>query len=96
MTRDWRDYLPTTGAKERGRYHGFLSTTTEWHALSQGLYLGFTTKPQITPPEPDTTDVRLESNYYRGAYILGSLLQLVVIAGLAALGYHAAGGGVPV
>lgn len=61
----------------------FLSTSPEWHAAGHGVYKGFTSHPLRTPPEPDKEDVRKESHYYRGGYVVGTLLQLGIVAVLA-------------
>lgn len=65
----------------------FLSTNPEWHALGHGVYMGVTTHPLQTPPEPKNDDVELEQHYYRGGYVLGTLLQVVIIVILLRLGY---------
>lgn len=58
---------------------GFLSTFPEWHAFVHGLYYGLTSKALVTPPEPENKDVLKEPHYYRGGYIMGTFLQLVVL-----------------
>lgn len=56
----------------------FLSTSPEWHAFGHGVYKGLTSHPLRTPPEPDKEDVRKESHYYRGGYVVGTILQLAI------------------
>lgn len=65
---------------------GFLSYAWEWHAFSHGVYMGLATKPWRAPPMPKREDVRVESHYYRGGYVIGTLLQvglLVTLGGTA-------------
>lgn len=59
---------------------GLLSSTTEWHAFTHGVYLGFTSLPWQTPPEPENPDVAAEPHYYRGGYLLGTGCQLAMLA----------------
>lgn len=61
----------------------FLDEPAEWHALSHGVYVGFTSHPLQTPPTPKREDVRRESHYYRGGYVVGSLLQVAILAAVA-------------
>lgn len=78
--------------EDESKRDGFLSYSAEWHAFTHGVYLGFTTRPQRTPEQPDNEDVQKEPHYYRGGYIIGSGLQLLVIGGTAlAAGSGAAG-----
>lgn len=60
---------------------GAFSYSSEWHAFTHGLYLGFTSRALITPPAPTDADVLDEPAYYRGGYLIGTLLQLTLIAG---------------
>ena len=67
---------------------GFLSYAGEWHALTIGVYRGFT---QIRPMDDDYekvrdrySDVESEPWYYKGGYVLGSLLQIVALLATAA------------
>lgn len=77
-------------------YDGFLSYSAEWHAFSHGIYMGFTTHPFQTPPEPKNRDVDRETHYYRGGYILGSLIQVfLVLVVLGGVGSGVAGGPQP-
>lgn len=66
---------------------GAFSTAGEYHAFAHGVYMGVTTHPLQTPPEPDREDVRLEQPYYRAGYVVGTLLQVVVIVILLRVGY---------
>lgn len=68
---------PTEDASKRD---GFLSYAAEWHSFTHGVFKGFTTQPFQTPPQPDNKDVKEESHYYRGGYLLGTALQLALVA----------------
>lgn len=76
MLPDW-----PTKTEDGSDYDGPLSTHPEWHALSHGVYKGITTKPWQTPPEPDNEDVEAESHYYRGGYVIGTLVQVAILVG---------------
>jgi hypothetical protein len=57
----------------------FLSTKAEWHALSLGTYDGMKTW-RVRPDEMrDNKDVQAESHYYAGGYVIGTLLQLLIL-----------------
>jgi hypothetical protein len=57
----------------------FLSTKAEWHSLSLGIYDGMKTW-RVRPKEMrDNKDVEAESHYYAGGYVIGTLLQLVIV-----------------
>lgn len=71
--------LPDAPSEADAEYDGLLSHAAEWHALAHGVFLGFTTKPLSTPPEPTNRDVEAEPHYYRGGYILGTIGQLLVV-----------------
>lgn len=72
---------------------GFLSHSAETHAVGHGLYHGLTSRPWRARPStlPDNRDVRAEPHYFKGAYVLGTLVQWVILltlgkeAGLAAM-----------
>lgn len=67
---------PTEDDSERD---GFLSYAAEWHALSHGLYDGMRS-PRVRPgAPPDNRDVEKEPHYYKGAYVIGTLLQLGIL-----------------
>lgn len=70
---------PTEADSERD---GLLSYAAEWHAFTHGLYAGVTTKPSRHLPESDNEDVQKEPHYYKGAYLIGTSLQLVGAAGV--------------
>jgi len=61
---------------------GFLSYAAEWHSLSHGLYDGLRSIKTM----PTNADVQKEPHYYKGAYVIGTLLQLLVGAFLAGTG----------
>lgn len=64
-------------------YDGFLSYAAEYHSLTHGVYLGLTTHPLRTPPEPENRDVELEPHYYRGGFVIGTLVQVFVAVAIA-------------
>jgi len=59
---------------------GFLSYAAEWHALSLGLYDGLKS-PRVRPNGiPDNKDAKAEPHYYKGAYVIGTVLQVLSLA----------------
>lgn len=79
---------PDAPSEDDSERNGVLSYAAEWHALTHGVYLGLTTRPRVTPPQPQNRDVRKEPHYYRGGYVIGTLLHLA-IAGLTGAGAYA-------
>lgn len=66
-------------------YDGMFSYAAEWHSSTHGLYDGMKSM-QAAPSElPDNEDVQSEPHYYKGAYVIGTLLQLCVVAASAIL-----------
>lgn len=59
----------------------FANTSAEVHALGHGLFWGLFTRPwRVRPGEmlPENDDVQSEPHYYRGAFVIGALLQVVL------------------
>lgn len=71
--------LPDGATESETDRNGFLSYAAEWHSVTHGVYMGLTTRPWRTPPEPAVDDVVKESHYYRGGYVIGTLLQVVIV-----------------
>lgn len=66
----------------------FANTPAEVHALAHGLFWGLFTRPwRVHPGEmiPDNEDAQAESHYFRGAFIVGAVLQLLAWAILVAV-----------
>lgn len=66
---------------------GILSYSAETHAVAHGLYDSFKTWHPVARDLPDTEDVQAEPHYYKGTYILGSLLQLAILVAIAYIGF---------
>lgn len=66
----------------------FLSTAAERHAFVHGVYAGFRTRPfNLKAPDlPDNDDVQEEPHYFKGGYIIGTLVQFGLTAAAIALG----------
>ena len=58
---------------------GFLSYSAEWHAFAIGWYDGMRTLKARPGELPDNKDVQAEPHYYKGAYVLGTLMQLLIV-----------------
>lgn len=67
--------------KEKGSYTGFLSTTTEIHAFAIGLYDGMRDFHARPGEIPDNEDVKAEPHYYKGAYVIGTIIQFGAVFG---------------
>lgn len=58
---------------------GFLSYAAETHSMSLGVYDGMKTW-RLRPKEMrDNPNVTREPWYYTGGYVIGTLLQLVIV-----------------
>jgi hypothetical protein len=58
---------------------GFLSYAAEWHAFAIGFYDGMSSVRARPRGLPDNEDVQREPHYYKGAYVLGTLVQVGII-----------------
>ena len=76
------DLLPDGKTEDDTERDGFLSYAGEWHALTIGVYRGLT---HLRPWDDEFQevaerydDVANEPWYYKGGYVLGTLLQVGV------------------
>lgn len=61
---------------------GFLSYAAEVHAFAIGFYDGMKSW-RVRPGDlPENDDVQKEPHYYKGAYVLGTLTQALVLGGI--------------
>lgn len=63
--------------------NGFLSYAAEWHSLAHGVYRGLADSLTSVEPAPDNRDVKKEPHYYRGGYVIGTLMQACLAVGVA-------------
>lgn len=70
--------LPDTLSEGDTDRNGFLSYAAEWHSFAIGFYDGMKTWRARPGEMPDNKDVQSEPHYYKGAYILGTLLQFFI------------------
>lgn len=77
--------LPDEPNEEDTERDGAFSYAGEWHAFTIGVYRGLTTlRPwEDEVPDEEYQDVADEPWYYRGGFVLGTILQLVTIVVLA-------------
>jgi hypothetical protein len=68
-----------TSEKDTAR-NGVLSYPAEWHALGLGTYDGMKTWRVSPKGMRDNDDVDAEPHYYAGGYVVGTLLQLCIVA----------------
>lgn len=74
---------PDSPSEEDTERDGFLSYAAEWHALAHGVYDGMRNWRARPGDLPENDDVQAEPHYYKGGYVIGTLLQgLIVLAGL--------------
>ena len=60
---------------------GFLSHAEETHALVIGTYHGLITlRPWDTECKSDNPDAQAQPHYYKGGFILGNALKVVLLA----------------
>lgn len=74
-------FLKNAGAKRESdtKRNGFMSYAAETHAIGHGLYHGLTSKSPTATELPDNKDVQAEPHYFKGAYVVGTLLQVVIL-----------------
>lgn len=65
---------------------GFLSYAAEWHAFAIGLYDGMKDWRARPGDLPDNPDVQAEPHYYKGAYVIGTVLQALIVAAVLIFG----------
>lgn len=73
--------LDSGGASEEDtEYDGAFSYASEWHSFSHGVSDG-SLSYHLAPAElpADNPDIAKEPHYYKGGYLLGTLLQLLII-----------------
>lgn len=73
---------PDAAKESESDRDGFLSYAAEWHAFSIGIYDGL----KKVPKAPNNRDVEAEPHYYKGGYVMGRLLQVVLLVVLATYG----------
>jgi len=73
---------PDAASEDQSDRDGFLSYAAEWHAFTHGLYGGLRSMKLM----PSNNDVEAEPHYYKGGYVLGTLLQAVLVGLVGAVG----------
>lgn len=66
---------------------GALSYPAEWHALAHGVYDGIRSWKGKPGRPPENPDVEKEPHYYKGGYVAGTVLQVVLMAAVAYIGF---------
>lgn len=72
------DLIPESSDESETERDGFLSTRTELHAVGIGLYDGMRTWRHRPDSLPENEDVQAEPHYYKGAYVVGTVLQTTI------------------
>ena len=72
-------WLTPTKNEDGQSYDGPFSTFPEWHSATLGLKDGMRTFVLWPRERPDNPDVNKEPQYYDGAYVVGTLVQAVVL-----------------
>lgn len=88
MPRGLLQWLRQAGASSEGQSSrdGFLSHAAESHAAAHGLYDGMKSY-KATPGElPDIEDVQDEKPYYKFFYVVGTILQVLILVVVLHLG----------
>lgn len=66
-------------SEEDSDYDGAFSHHAETHAAAHGIYDGMRSW-QMRPGElPENADVQAEPAYYKGGYVVGTLLQATIV-----------------
>lgn len=71
--------IPDERKESETERDGFLSYAAEWHAIVHGIYNGLSDSIWSVRPLPDNRDVQKETHYYKGGYIIGTILQVMLI-----------------
>lgn len=71
--------LPDKADESETDRDGLLSYAAEWHAFTHGLYGGMRSWRARPDALPANGDVQKEPHYYKGGYVVGTLLQLVIV-----------------
>lgn len=74
---------PDSSTEKESKRDGFLSYAAEWHALSIGVYDGMKDWRARPGELPDNEDVQKEPHYYKGGYVVGTVLQGAITFGAA-------------
>lgn len=74
---------PDAATEADSERDGVLSYAAEWHAFCHGLYDGMRDWRARPGDLPENEDVQKEPHYYKGAYVLGTLLQVAIVLGAA-------------
>lgn len=72
--------IPDRASESETDRDGFLSYAAEWHAFTHGLFDSFRSVKPKAPSLPENEDVRAEPHYYKGGWLIGTLLHLVLLA----------------
>lgn len=73
---------PDAPKESDSKRDGFLSYAAEWHSLSHGVYDGMRDW-RVRPKQiPNNKDVQKEPHYYKGGYVIGTVLQGCIAVGL--------------
>lgn len=86
----WTGGATTEAATERD---GFASYSAEVHAIGHGVYDGLRTRRlRANGTLPDHPDVQAEPHYYKAAFVIGTILQLVMLLAASGTGWVLIGG----
>jgi hypothetical protein len=86
---DPTDYIEDAGAstEQESERNGFASYAAEVHAIGHGLYDGMRDWRARPGDPPDNEDVQAEPHYYKGAYVVGTLLQALIAVAAATVAF---------
>lgn len=77
--------LPDAPTEDGTERDGFASYAAEVHAIGHGLYDGMRYVRARPGELPDNSDVQAEPHYYKGAYVVGTLLQFALLVAVSKL-----------
>ena len=81
--------LPDEPSEDDTKRDGVLSYSAEWHAAAHGAYDGMRSWKARPGELPDNPDVQAEPHYYKGAYVIGTVLQALIVVGVVLAGFGA-------
>lgn len=77
---------PDAASEGNSERDGAFSYAAEWHAFTHGVYAGMRGWSARPPKElPQNDDVQKEPHYWKGGYVVGTLVQAALVALAAAV-----------
>lgn len=73
--------IPDKPTEDDTSRDGAFSYAAEWHAFTHGFYDGMRSIKPVAQKLPDDRDVQKEPHYYKGGFIISTILQFILVYG---------------